>query len=96
MELVRTQFHGSMIFHIAGTKTSITVTWQPEIYPQVTRKCPIWQTRNLDFSYAKTALVALNLGQGEAMYRDEVPTGAAVHNLESKHADAERLSSPRG
>jgi hypothetical protein len=78
-----------------GTKTSITVTWQQEIYLQATRKCPISQTRNLDFSYAKTALVALNLGQGEAMYRDEVPTGTAVLNLE-KHADAERLSSPRG
>jgi hypothetical protein len=42
--------------------------WQPENYPQATRKCPIWQTRNLDFRYAKTALVALNLGKGEAMY----------------------------
>jgi hypothetical protein len=72
------------------------VTWQPEIYPQATRKCPVWQTRNLVFSYAKTALVALNLDQEEAMYRDEVPTSPAVLNLENKQEDAERLSSPRG
>jgi hypothetical protein len=72
------------------------VTWHLEIYPQATLKCPIWQTSNLDFSYAKTALVALNLGQAEAMYRDEVPTSPAALNLETKHADAERLSSPRG
>jgi hypothetical protein len=122
--------------NLAGTETRIIVTWQLEIYPQgtrkcpiwqtrkcpiwqtrkrpiwqtrkrpiwqtrkrpiwQTRKCPIWQTRNLDLSYAKTALVALNPGQGEAMYRHEVPTSRAVLNLENKHADAERLSSPRG
>jgi hypothetical protein len=63
---------------------------------QPARKWPIWQTSNLDFSYAKTALVALNLGHGEAMYSDEVPTSSPVLNLENKHADAERLSSPRG
>jgi hypothetical protein len=72
------------------------VTWQPEIYLQATRKCPIWQTRNLNFSCAKKTLVALNLGRGEAIYRDEVPTSSAVLYSENKHADAERLSSPRG
>jgi hypothetical protein len=64
------------------------VTWQLEIYQQ--------STRNLDFRYAKRELVALNLGPGEAMYRDGVPTSPAVLDLEHKHADAERLSSPRG
>jgi hypothetical protein len=54
---------------------------------------PIWQTRNLDLSCGQTALVALNLGQGEAMYRDEVPTSPAVLNLEYKHADADTLVS---
>jgi hypothetical protein len=50
----------------------------------------------LGLQVCQTVLVALTLGQGVAMNRDEVPTSPAVLNLENKHAGAERLSSPRG
>jgi hypothetical protein len=82
--------------YLAGTETRITVTWQLEIYPQGYPQVSYLANPQLGFALCQNGIGSIKSRQGEAMYRHEVPTSRAVLNLENKHADAERLSSPRG
>jgi hypothetical protein len=64
----------------------------PASYPQVSYLA----NPQLVFQVCQSGIGSIESRQGEAKYCDEVPTSPAVLNLENKHADAERLSSPRG